>query len=71
MYRNATVWITTPKQMPPGIDERVQLTVEEMRFEQARRLSMLLGVPTRVWGDKIEALLGDVWVQQRDELLST
>lgn len=68
MYRNANVWITTPKQMPPGIDERVQLTIEEVRHERARQLAVMLGVPTRVRGNKVEALFGDVWAEQRDPL---
>jgi len=67
MYRDATVWFTPPKSLPT-FDERLQLTADEVRHERARQLAILLGVPTRVRGTKVEVLLGDVWAEQRDPL---
>lgn len=59
------MWITPPKALPP-MDDRMQLTESEVRYEQARRLSVALGLPTRVRGAKVEVLFGDVWAEQRE-----
>ena len=67
MYREANMWYTPPKAMPQ-IDERLQLTADEVRHERARQLAVLLGVPTRVRGTKVEVLFGDRWAEQRDPL---
>ena len=65
MYREPSMWWTPPKNML-RMDERVQLTEDEVRHEQARQLSIVMGCPTRVRGAKVEILFGDVWAEHRE-----
>lgn len=65
VYCESNVWTNPPKNAVQALPETVQLTVEEVRLEQARLLSILLNTPTRVRGARIEVLLGGAWAEQR------
>jgi hypothetical protein len=65
VFSETTVWFIPPKQAFKPYPDTVQLTQEEVRMEQARQLSIELGVPTRVRGARVEILLGDTWAETK------